>query len=153
MQRKRDGRVIRVGGIAVRFFLTTSLLAQAQTPSTLAPASTSARQIFDLSIFVISIASGIFVFVGGLLALALVRFRARKSDPPTEPAQIYGSTQIELAWTVVPVLIVVVLFANDSPTHFCKSRRAKTQHGVGCHSNRSSVLVGISISQIWCCDC
>ena len=27
-----------------------------------------------------------------------------------EPAQVYGSTQIELAWTVIPVLIVVVLF-------------------------------------------
>jgi cytochrome c oxidase subunit 2 len=68
------------------------------------------HQIFDLSIFVIFITSGIFVLVGGLLALALVRFRARKSDPPTEPAQIYGSAQIELAWTVVPILIVVVLF-------------------------------------------
>jgi cytochrome c oxidase subunit 2 len=27
-----------------------------------------------------------------------------------EPAQVYGSTQIELAWTVIPILIVVVLF-------------------------------------------
>lgn len=104
MQRKHDGRVIRAGRIAVCCFLTTSLLAQEQTPSTLAPASTSAHQIFDLSIFVISITGGIFVLVGGLLALALVRFRARKSDPPTEPAQI------ELAWTVVPILIVVILF-------------------------------------------
>jgi cytochrome c oxidase subunit 2 len=114
MQRKRDGRLIRVGEIAVFCFLTTSHLAQGQSPSTLAPASTSAHQIFDLSIFVISITSGIFVLVGGLLALALVKFRARKSDPPTEPAQIYGSAQIELAWTVVPVLIVVVLFLTTA---------------------------------------
>jgi len=27
-----------------------------------------------------------------------------------EPAQVYGSTQIELAWTIIPILIVVVLF-------------------------------------------
>jgi cytochrome c oxidase subunit 2 len=114
MQRKRDGRLIRVGGIAVYCFLTTSLLAQRQTPSTLAPASTSAHQILDLSIFVISITSGIFVLVGGLLAVALVKFRARKSDPPTEPPQIYGSAQIELAWTVVPILIVVVLFLTTA---------------------------------------
>src|SRR5262249_17370018 len=33
----------------------------------------------------------------------------RGSDT-SEPAQVYGSTQLELAWTVVPVLIVVVLF-------------------------------------------
>src|SRR5262249_42248189 len=28
-----------------------------------------------------------------------------------EPPQVYGSTQIELAWTIFPMLIVVVLFA------------------------------------------
>src|SRR6202008_1533059 len=27
-----------------------------------------------------------------------------------EPAQVYGSTQIELSWTIIPILIVVVLF-------------------------------------------
>jgi cytochrome c oxidase subunit 2 len=72
MQRRSDRRLIRAVAVAVWIFLTTSLLAQGQTPSTFAPASTSARQIFDLSIFVISLTSGIFVLVGGLLALALV---------------------------------------------------------------------------------
>jgi cytochrome c oxidase subunit 2 len=70
MHRKRDGRLIRFGRVAAWFFLTTSLLAQGQTPSTRAPASTSARQIFDLAIFVISITSAIFILVGGLLAIA-----------------------------------------------------------------------------------
>ena len=80
------------------------------TPSTLAPASTSAHQIFTRSLFVIWITGGIFLVVGGLLAIALVRFRARRSDPLSEPAQVYGSNQIELAWTVIPVLIVVLFF-------------------------------------------
>ena len=31
-------------------------------------------------------------------------------DDGREPAQIYGSNQVELAWTVIPMLIVVVLF-------------------------------------------
>jgi cytochrome c oxidase subunit 2 len=83
-------------------------------PSTLAPASTSAHQIFDLSLFVLSITGGVFLVVGGFLAFALFKFRARKSDPLAEPAQIYGSTQIELAWTVIPVLIVVVLFLTTA---------------------------------------
>jgi cytochrome c oxidase subunit 2 len=39
-----------------------------------------------------------------------VKFRGRPADAGREPAQVYGSTQIELAWTVIPVLIVVVLF-------------------------------------------
>ena len=39
-----------------------------------------------------------------------MKFRKRTSDDGREPAQVYGSTQVELAWTVIPVLIVVVLF-------------------------------------------
>jgi cytochrome c oxidase subunit II len=45
-----------------------------------------------------------------LLAYAVVKFRKRKTADGREPAQVYGSSQLELAWTVVPVLIVVVLF-------------------------------------------
>src|ERR1700729_1589853 len=94
--------------------LARSVFAQGNSPSTLVPASTPAHQIFDLSIFVVAITGGIFLVVGGLLAIALYRFRARKTDPMAEPAQIYGSTQIELAWTVIPILTVVVLFLATS---------------------------------------
>ena len=36
-----------------------------------------------------------------------------KSELQDEPAQVYGSTQIELAWTIIPILIVVVLFLGQ----------------------------------------
>jgi cytochrome c oxidase subunit II len=111
MQTRLEQRLIRRSSASSWLLLTSPMLiGQSTTPSTLAPASTPAHQIFDLSIFVIAITGGIFLVVGGLLAVALYRFRARKTDPLGEPAQIYGSTQIELAWTVIPVLIVVVLF-------------------------------------------
>src|SRR6202034_4329120 len=102
------------GGALACVLRTTTLMAQDRTPSTLVPESTPAHQIFDLSIFVVAISGGIFLVVGGLLAIALFRFRARKTDPAGEPAQIYGSTQIELAWTVIPLLIVVVLFLTTA---------------------------------------
>ena len=75
-----------------------------------APASTPADSIFGLSIFVILTVTGIFVTVCALLTYAIVKFRGRRGDDRREPAQIYGSTQVELAWTVIPVLIVVALF-------------------------------------------
>jgi cytochrome c oxidase subunit 2 len=61
---------------------------------------------------VLSITSGIFLVVGGLLLYALLRYRHRPNDvnAAQEPAQIYGSNQIELSWTVIPILIVVMLF-------------------------------------------
>ncbi|HUB17106.1 MAG TPA: cytochrome c oxidase subunit II [Acidobacteriaceae bacterium] len=84
------------------------------SPSIFAPSSTPARTILDLSWFVIAITGGIFVTVGGLLAWALIRYRARKDDELSEPPQIYGSTQVEMAWTVIPILIVVVLFLTTT---------------------------------------
>ena len=75
-----------------------------------APASTPAKTILGLSIFVLVVTGLIFLVVGSLLVYSVVKFRGRAADDGREPAQVYGSTQIELAWTVIPVLIVMVLF-------------------------------------------
>jgi cytochrome c oxidase subunit II len=76
-----------------------------------APESTPAAAIVNLSALVLIITGAIFALVAGLLAYAIVKFRATPADADREPPQVYGSTQIELAWTIVPVLIVLVLFA------------------------------------------
>jgi cytochrome c oxidase subunit 2 len=75
-----------------------------------APASTPAKSIADLSIFVLVITGIIFVVVFALLVYSVIKFRGRAMDAGHEPAQVYGSTQIELAWTIIPILIVIVLF-------------------------------------------
>src|SRR6185369_11227179 len=75
-----------------------------------APASTPAGTIFGLSMFVLAVTAVIFVVVATLLVYSVVKFRGSAADNGREPAQVYGSTQIELAWTVIPVLIVAVLF-------------------------------------------
>jgi len=107
---------------AIRRFIPLLLVCAAQAawgevpqnpPSIFAPESAPANSIFHLSLFVLGITGGIFVVVGGLLTWALIRFRAR-GDDTREPPQIYGSTQVELAWTVVPILIVVVLFLTTA---------------------------------------
>ncbi len=61
---------------------------------------------------VLSITGAIFLGVTGTLIYVLVRYRMRKNAPDAdqEPPQIYGSNQIELSWTVIPILIVVMLF-------------------------------------------
>ena len=78
--------------------------------SIFSPQSTPAKSIFNLSLFVLAITGIIFAIVSTLLVYSLLKFRARSSSASSEPAQVYGSTQIELAWTVIPILIVVVLF-------------------------------------------
>jgi cytochrome c oxidase subunit 2 len=78
--------------------------------SIFSPVATPSQSIFSLSMFVLAITGGIFVVVGGLIFYAAVRFRQRPDDDGSEPPQIFGSNQIELSWTIIPVLIVVVLF-------------------------------------------
>ena len=82
----------------------------ASSTSIFAPASPQAKTIFGLSMFVLAVTAIIFLVVATLLIYSIVKFRGRNSDAGREPAQVYGSTQIELAWTVIPVLIVAVLF-------------------------------------------
>ncbi len=104
----------------IKIWLTILLLAQqcvyggAQTDhsfatSVFAPESTPAHSILHLARFVFVITGSIFVVVFGLLVYAVVRFRRRADDDDKEPAQVYGSNPVEMAWTVVPLLIVVVL--------------------------------------------
>jgi cytochrome c oxidase subunit 2 len=103
------------------FLLLVSVISQVSgasgaTPSALsptnifAPASTQARTILHLSVFVFVITGIIFVVVFTLLVYSIIKFRGRAGDAGREPAQVYGSNQIELAWTIIPILIVVVLF-------------------------------------------
>jgi len=77
-------------------------------PSIFRPESTPAHTINGLSMLVLAITGLIFVAVFGVMVYVLVRYRRRPGDDG-EPAQVYGSTQVEIAWTVTPVLIVVVL--------------------------------------------
>src|SRR5690348_15568822 len=45
--------------------------------------------------------------VAGLVVISLIRFRRKAGDP--DPVQISGNTRIEIAWTIAPALVLVVL--------------------------------------------
>lgn len=92
------------------FLLALKALAEPSGTSIFAPQSTPAKSILNVSIFVLVITGIIFVVVVTLLAYSILKFRATSVTANREPAQVYGSTQIELAWTIIPILIVVVLF-------------------------------------------
>ncbi len=91
--------------------------------STFAPAASPARWIHDLSLMVFSITGAIFVVVFSLLVYAVVKYRKRRGDEGREPAQVFGSRQLELAWTIVPILIVLVLFLATARVIFATQER------------------------------
>jgi cytochrome c oxidase subunit II len=73
------------------------------------PLSTPAESIYGLSMLVLAVCLVIFLVVAGLLTYTLLRFRRQTTDIDREPPQVYGSNQIEIAWTVIPIVIVLVL--------------------------------------------
>lgn len=97
--------------------LVPSWLTEGQT-SIFSPKATPAHLVFGLSMFVLAITAAIFLATAGILVYVLIRYRQRATDSGDEPPQIYGSKQIELSWTVIPIIIVVVLFLTTARVIF-----------------------------------
>ena len=107
-----------------------ALVLDQSSTSIFAPQGTPARSIFGLSMLVLAICSVIFLIVAGLLLFTLIRYRHRRGYTQRDPAQIYCSTQIELAWTVLPILIVVVLFLATARVIFVTQTAAKPSNAL-----------------------
>ena len=74
------------------------------------PLSRPAQMLLEPTQLVLLVTLGIFLIVVGVLVFVLIQFRPRgPEDHLSEPPQIYGSNNIEMAWTVIPCLIVFVL--------------------------------------------
>lgn len=72
------------------------------------PASPQAHEIRQLAWLIIGICVAIFIVVEGVLVWSIVKYRRRGGAADDAP-QVYGSNPIELAWTVIPTIIVFVL--------------------------------------------
>jgi len=108
---RATGILVLLGGILLAAGLCDATTpADNSVPSIFDPRSTPAESIYHLSRFVLAITGLIFLAVFSLLSYAVVKFRNNDANTNQEPAQVYGSTQIELACTIIPIVIVVVLF-------------------------------------------
>lgn len=108
----------------------TALRASAELPASIfSPHSTPATEVNQLSWFVLAITGGIFVGVSSLLLYAVVRFRQRPGDD-AEPPQVFGSMQIELSWTIIPILIIVVLFLTTARVLFSVQDRPEPKNAL-----------------------
>jgi cytochrome c oxidase subunit 2 len=107
-------RVIRFAGALSFAVGAAAQVAKAEvdtnSTSIFSPASAPAHLIVNLAHFVLLVTGGIFVVVLSLIIYAAIRFRHRPGeDESLEPAQVYGSDSIELAWTIVPLVIATIL--------------------------------------------
>jgi cytochrome c oxidase subunit 2 len=73
------------------------------------PASPGAERIRDVYWLISAFAGAVFLLVAVPLVVFIVRFRSRGRDRDVEGPQIRGNTSLELAWVVIPVLILFVV--------------------------------------------
>ncbi len=78
-------------------------------PDVLRPAGPNGETIATLFGIVLFFAIVVFVIVEGLIVYSAIHFRHRAKDA-SEPVQVHGNTRAEIAWTILPALIVVTLF-------------------------------------------
>lgn len=76
--------------------------------SIFSPASPNAEAITHLFVISLWICVIIFAIVTGIVGYSLAKYRWKKGDD--DPEQIAGNKTVEIVWTVIPFMIVLLLF-------------------------------------------
>ena len=71
-------------------------------------ASNDAGDVDELFNFMMTIATGLFLLVEGVLVYSLFKFRRKKGDT-TDGPPIEGNVPLEIVWTAIPTVIVFIL--------------------------------------------
>ena len=71
-------------------------------------ASNDASEVDELFNFMMTIATGLFLLVEGVLVYSLIKFRRRKGDT-TDGPPMEGNVPLEIVWTAIPTVIVFIL--------------------------------------------
>ena len=89
----------------VALALVAAACAPNATQSALEPKGPYAQKSFDLFVPVFWVAAVIFFIVEGALVVFAIRYRHRKNRTKMPP-QVHGNTRLEIAWTILPTLIL-----------------------------------------------
>lgn len=95
-----------LAGLAVVAFASAACAGD-YPQSSIAPSSDFAQTIHNVYVDIFWWSMGILTVVWVALAYILIKYRERPDSP--EPRQIHGHLGLEIAWTIVPALIVVAI--------------------------------------------
>ncbi|MGF1478881.1 MAG: cytochrome c oxidase subunit II [Cyanophyceae cyanobacterium] len=71
-------------------------------------ASAEATQVDDIFNMMMTIATGLFLLIEGILIISVIKFRRREGDQTDGPAW-EGNIPLEIVWTAIPTVIVFIL--------------------------------------------
>ncbi len=117
-------RARRVFSVALTAVLMLALAACAtEYPNTTFGRNTEFnRQIDDLWDMLLLLGTIVFIIVEAILVYAIWRYRYREGSP--EPKHVHGNTTLEIAWTLIPAIILVVIAVPTVKTIFKTQAKA-----------------------------
>jgi cytochrome c oxidase subunit 2 len=115
----RIRRIRAVGFVAP--LLVLAACAKNAPQDTLEPKGPVAREIDQLINPVFIVAGVVFVIVQFLVVYLTMKYRHR--DEAEDPVQIHGNTRLELAWTLIPAFILLIIAVPTIRTIFDLSRK------------------------------
>lgn len=111
------------------FSITAVLLAGCDNPLLIFdPKGPQARTLSNTILFSIAMMAGILFVVYVLYTVVLVKYRASKMDEDYEPPHEEGNKWLEIIWTTIPVILVIVLsFVTVSSTSTVEQKQSLMQ--------------------------
>ena len=73
------------------------------------PKTDAGQDVFNLYLIVLALAAIVFIGVEGFILYAVVRYRRQPGDEVL-PEQLHGTNTVEIIWTIIPTVIVFILF-------------------------------------------
>lgn len=112
-------RLLTLGTLAVTAILVLTACGpdELKPYSTTSPASPIADQIQDLYKLVFWLALIVFIGVQFVIIYASMRFR-KKETSGDRPPQIHGNTRLEIAWTIIPAVVLLVILIPTITTMY-----------------------------------
>jgi len=106
MDRKRAMAMVTAGAAAFAAGLAPSLAQAAKEYNLQPPVTPIATQIFDLHTYIMAICAVIFVGVFSVMFYSIFAHRKSKGH---QAAQFHENTLVEVVWTVIPFLILLLM--------------------------------------------
>src|SRR5512143_3810708 len=122
--RRPGARALGTAALTVGFALLLAACGQNHPDSIFHQRTDFNRDVDFLFKILIYAGTAVFIFVEGILVLTLVRFRRRPGQP--EPKHVHGNTALEITWTVIPLLILIVIAIPTVRTIFKTQAAARS---------------------------
>jgi len=130
------------------FSVMALLLAGCGKPflSTLQPAGEVADKQYSLMLLSTAIMVLVIIVVTIIFVYVVVRFRQRKGEEKKIPKQVEGSHKLEIIWTVIPILLLIILAV---PTVSATFKLADVKPMNKEKRNKDIVVVNVRANLYW----